>query len=121
MRDVRAQVQAFALSLPETVEDHPWGEDVVKVRGKIFVFLGIRDSSRPRITVKLVESHGHALSIEGAEPTGYGLGRAGWVTVPLRAKGVQPDLLCEWVEESYRVVAPKRLAAQLDASEPRAK
>ena len=40
MAGVREKVRAFALSLPGAVEDHPWGEDVVKVRGKIFVFLG---------------------------------------------------------------------------------
>src|SRR5439155_26012569 len=85
VRDVRAQVRAFALSLPGASEDHPWGEDVAKVRGKVFVFLGTASSKSPRMTVKLVESHGHALSIEGAEPTGYGLGKSGWVTVPLRA------------------------------------
>jgi len=73
---VRAKLLSFALSLPEAVEDHPWDETVVKVRKKVFVFFG-GDPSRHRITVKLVESHGHALSIEGAEPTGYGLGKAG--------------------------------------------
>ena len=65
---------------------------------------------------KLVESHGHALSIEGAEPSGYGLGKAGWVTVPVDADDVDHDLLCDWIEESYRVVAPKRLAATVDMS-----
>jgi predicted DNA-binding protein (MmcQ/YjbR family) len=114
MRDVRAQVRAFALSLPEAVEEHPWGEDVVKVRGKIFVFLGTATSERPRLTVKLDESHGHALSLEGAVETGYGLGKAGWVTVPLRGDGVSRDLLCEWIEESYCIVAPKKLAATLE-------
>jgi predicted DNA-binding protein (MmcQ/YjbR family) len=112
--DVRAEIHAFALSLPEAVEDHPWGEDVAKVRGKVFVFLGAAVSSNQRMTVKLVESHGHALSVEGAEPTGYGLGKSGWVTVPLSAKGVTADLLCDWIEESYRIVAPKRLLAELD-------
>jgi predicted DNA-binding protein (MmcQ/YjbR family) len=102
-------VLSFALSLPEAWEDHPWGETVAKVRTKIFVFLG-----GERITVKLDESHQHALSIEGAVPTGYGLGRAGWVTVPIGA--VSRDVLCDWVEESYRIVAPKRLVASLDAA-----
>ena len=100
---------AFALSLPEAWEDHPWGETVVKVRAKIFVFVG-----RELTTVKLDESHEHALSIEGAAPTGYGLGRAGWVTVP-RA-GVPDDVFYDWIEESYRIVAPKRLVAALDTS-----
>jgi predicted DNA-binding protein (MmcQ/YjbR family) len=66
------------------------------------------------MTVKLVESHGHALAIEGAAPTGFGLGRAGWVNVPVQAEGVTPELLCDWIEESYRIVAPKRLVAVLD-------
>ena len=67
------------------------------------------------MTVKLEESHAHALSIDGAQRTGYGLGASGWVTVPLRAEGVSIALLRDWVEESYRIVAPKRLLAELDA------
>jgi predicted DNA-binding protein (MmcQ/YjbR family) len=98
---------AFALSLPEAWEDHPWGDTVVKVRKKVFVFVG-----SDRITVKLAEAHEHALSIDGAEPTGYGLGKAGWVTVPVA--GVAEDVLRDWIEESYRLVAPKRLVAELD-------
>jgi predicted DNA-binding protein (MmcQ/YjbR family) len=109
---LRDKVRDFALSLPEAVEEHPWGEDVAKVRGKIFVFLGSAGSRR--MTVKLEESHAHALSIEGAARTGYGLGASGWVTVPLRAEGVNVALLRDWVEESYRIVAPKRLVAALD-------
>jgi predicted DNA-binding protein (MmcQ/YjbR family) len=112
MAGARERILEFALSLPETYEDQPWGEDVVKVRGKIFVFLGPARSRR--MTVKLVESHAHALAVDGAEPTGYGLGKAGWVTVPVRAPRVSLDVLRDWVEESYRIVAPKRLVAQFD-------
>ena len=115
MADVRAQLQAFALSLPNVSEDFPWGERVAKVNGKVFVFLGPDEQNGPPLmTVKLVESHGHALAVEGAEPTGYDLGRSGWVNVPLRAEGVTLDLLRDWIEESYRIVAPKRLIAELD-------
>jgi predicted DNA-binding protein (MmcQ/YjbR family) len=113
MASVRDKVRTFALSFPGASEEHPWGEDVAKVGGKIFVFLGSGQSTR--MTVKLDESHAHALSIEGAEPTGYGLGKSGWVTVPLRAKGVSLDVLRDWIEESYRIVAPKRLLAELDS------
>ena len=109
---VRDKLRSFALSLPDALEDHPWGEDVVKVRGKIFVFLG--SASSRRMTVKLEESHAHALSVDGAAPTGYGLGPSGWVTVPLRAEGVSVALLRDWIEESYRIVAPKRLLAEID-------
>jgi len=110
----RDKVLAFALSFPETAQDRPWEDDVVvKVRGKIFVFAGPVGSMR--LSVKLAESHAHALAIDGAEPTGYGLGRAGWVTVPYRVSGVSIAVLRDWVEESYRIVAPKRLVAELEA------
>jgi predicted DNA-binding protein (MmcQ/YjbR family) len=101
------ELLSFALSLPEAWEDRPWGDTVAKVRKKIFVFVGSES-----ITVKLDESHGHALSVEGAAPTGYGLGPSGWVTVPVA--GVALDVLRDWVEESYRIVAPKHLTALLD-------
>jgi predicted DNA-binding protein (MmcQ/YjbR family) len=118
--DVRSQLRSFALSLPEAWEDFPWGESVAKVGKKVFVFLGQDDAARPpAMSVKLDESHGHALAIDGAAPTGYGLGRAGWVTVPLHAEGLDVELLKDWIEESYRIVAPKRLVAKLDAASVR--
>ncbi len=107
MTATASDLLTFALSLPEAWEDHPWGETAVKVRKKVFVFLG-----GTLITVKLDEAHAHALSVEGAEPTRYGLGRAGWVNVPFA--GVPLDILQDWIEESYRIVAPKRLVAALD-------
>lgn len=113
MTALRARLLEFALSLPEAVEDQPWEDDTVaKVRKKIFVFVG--GPSSTRMTVKLAESNAHALSIEGAEPSAYGLGKSGWVTVPLDADGVDVSLLRDWIEESYRIVAPKHLVAQLD-------
>ncbi|HYI74569.1 MAG TPA: MmcQ/YjbR family DNA-binding protein [Gaiellaceae bacterium] len=113
MASARDKVLAFALSLPESTLDRPWEDDeVAKVRGKIFAFLGPPDSRR--LSVKLAESHAHALAVDGAEPTGYGLGKAGWVTVPYRTPGVSIDVLRDWVEESYRIRAPKRLVAKLD-------
>lgn len=113
MADPRTKLRDLALGFPETHEAFPWDERVIKVRGKVFVFLGRRDGTdEPMITVKLVESHGHALSVDGARPTGYGLGKSGWVTVPVA--DVALDTLRDWVEESYRIVAPKRLVATLD-------
>lgn len=114
-RTVRDRVRQFALSLPETYEDHPWGESVAKVNGKVFVFLGADDrDEEPGMSVKLKDSNAQALMAPGAEPTGYGLGRAGWVSIPF-TKGSPPfGVLTDWVEESYRLVAPKRTSALLD-------
>jgi len=115
-RATRRRLLAFALNLPGAYLDHPWGEDVAKVNKKIFVFLGLgEDSANLAMTVKLRNDwHHHALSVPGAEPTGYGLGRSGWVTIPLRHTTPEIDVLRDWIEESYRLVAPKRLLAELD-------
>jgi predicted DNA-binding protein (MmcQ/YjbR family) len=111
----RGRLITYALSLPGAWEDHPWDETVAKVgKGKVFVFFG-GPEGLPCITVKLDESHGHALALENAQPTGYGLGKSGWVTIPIAASDF--DVLRDFIEESYRIVAPKRLVAALDAAE----
>ncbi|MEU0899317.1 MmcQ/YjbR family DNA-binding protein [Streptomyces massasporeus] len=114
------KVRAFALGLPDAVEEFPWGESVAKVNKKVFAFLGVQDGSYPLgVTVKLKDetAHAHALACPGAEPAGYGLGKAGWVSIPLEQQGAPAaEVLCDWVEESYRVIAPKRLIVVLDGS-----
>lgn len=115
----RERVRAFALELPGAVEEFPWGESVAKVNGKVFVFLGTDGGDHPpglTLKLKAEEVHAHAMAAPGAEPARYGLGRSGWVRIPIGEEG-SPDvaLLCDWVEESYRVIAPKKLVAELDA------
>ncbi|MEV8637190.1 MmcQ/YjbR family DNA-binding protein [Streptosporangium sp. NPDC051023] len=120
-REVRQAMREFALGLPEAYEDHPWGESVVKVNKKIFVFLGIEEPTEkwsPQVGVKLPRSNGHALAVEGVRPSGYGLGKAGWVTIPLTGALPETEVLLDWVEESYRAVAPKRLVTELDTAPP---
>jgi predicted DNA-binding protein (MmcQ/YjbR family) len=117
---VRETVREFALGLPGAAEEFPWEDDaVVKVNKKIFVFLGNDSGDYPLgVTLKLKDPdlHEHALSFPGAAPAGYGLGRSGWVSVPLEEKGAPgADLLREWTEESYRTIAPKKLVALLDS------
>ena len=111
----RDRVRTFALALPGAYEDHPWGESVAKVNEKVFVFFGPDDhESGPGMSVKLVESNAQALMAPGAEPTGYGLGKSGWVNVPFQRGAPPTGVLTDWVEESYRLVAPKRMSALLD-------
>ncbi len=114
-----AELLAYALSLPEAWEDRPWDHAVAKVRKKVFLFTGeTYQDLPPRITVKLPESADHALSLPQASPAGYGLGRHGWIVVGL-APADPPlppfEVLRDWVEESYRAIAPKTLVAKLPA------
>jgi predicted DNA-binding protein (MmcQ/YjbR family) len=115
-RTTRRAVLRFALRLPEAYEDHPWGESVAKVNKKVFVFLGGGgDPEHLGMSVKLGDSREQALGIPGAYPTQYGLGRGGWVTIPFREASPPLEVLTDWVEESYRLVAPKSLVTKLDA------
>jgi predicted DNA-binding protein (MmcQ/YjbR family) len=104
-------LRSHGLSLPEAVEQHPWGHSALKVRGKTFVFLNL-DPDRLSLSAKLPVSRDFALMLDFTEPTGYGLGRSGWVSSAF-APGDEIDvhLLGRWIEESYRAVAPKKLAA----------
>jgi predicted DNA-binding protein (MmcQ/YjbR family) len=106
-------LRAFGLALPEAGEDFPWGHTALKVRGKTFVWL---DESKGAfsLTVKLPVSRDFALVFDFAEPAGYGLGKSGWISCRF-AQGEAPDLdlMKRWIAESYRAVAPKKLAAQV--------
>lgn len=107
-------IRTFALGLPEAWEDHPWGDTVVKVGKKIFLFLGSpAEDGTVGFSVKLPHSNDEALSLPFTVPTGYGLGRGGWVTVTA-PPDAPIDMFIGWVEESYRAVAPKTLVARLD-------
>ena len=120
-RSPDAVLRAHALSYPEASEDFPWGERVVKVRGKVFAFLG-RPEEGLSVTVKLPGSATLALDLPFASPTGYGLGKSGWVTARFSPRAKPPvGLLKQWIDESYRAVAPKRLVAQLASGERGAK
>jgi predicted DNA-binding protein (MmcQ/YjbR family) len=103
-------LRAKALSYPETREDHPWGETAIKVRGKTFLFMSGSDDHLS-LSVKLPVSREFALERSFAAPTGYGLGKSGWVTSTF-SKGDKPpmDVLLFWLDESYRAIAPKKLS-----------
>ena len=108
------ELRAYAMTFPGAHEDFPWGERVVKVKKKVFVFLG-RDFGDLGMSVKLPKSKKDALKKSFCEPTGYGLGKSGWVNVSFEDASLPSiDILKAWMEESYRAVAPKKLLAELD-------
>ena len=98
-----------ALSYPEAHEEFPWGHSAFKVRSKAFCFLHA-DAEGFSLSVKLPESSALALHLPFAEPTGYGLGKSGWVTGAFKNKETAPmPVLLAWLEESYMAIAPKGL------------
>jgi predicted DNA-binding protein (MmcQ/YjbR family) len=109
------KLRAFGLTYPESHEDRPWGEYAIKVKGKVFLFIG--ESQGLGLSVKLPQSREFALEYLFCSPTRYGLGKSGWVTATFEAKQKPPlDILKAWIDESYRAIAPKKLVATLPAS-----
>jgi len=111
-----------AMTYPGATEEFPWDHRAIKVKGKIFLILDLTDGVLSA-TVKLPDSNAYALMQRYVERTGYGLGKSGWVTCRFRPGEEPPmDLLEEWIEESYRAVAPRKLVlalnVQLTGAEP---
>jgi predicted DNA-binding protein (MmcQ/YjbR family) len=103
----------FALGYPGTHEDMPWGHRAIKVKGKAFLFMG-HESGGLGLSVKLPQSNDAALMMPFATPTGYGLGKSGWVSAEFAKSDKPPlEMLRQWVDESYRAVAPKKLVEQI--------
>ena len=113
VKALETTLREHALGYPETVEDFPWGHRAIKVRGKAFVFLAA-DGGELSMSVKLPRSGFQALALPFTEPTGYGLGKSGWVTARIAPGDRALVEQCRsWIDESYRAIAPKRVVAAL--------
>ena len=118
-RPISRELRAFAMGLPGATEDFPWGDRVAKVNGKVFVFLGLDPVPGGPIglSVKLPATAPEALDLPFTKPTGYGLGKSGWVTASFEPGQKPPvEILKSWIVESYRAIAPKKLVAKMESS-----
>jgi hypothetical protein len=111
------RVRLLCLALPEATEKEAWGDPTWRVRDKIFAMQkGNYERGRPSVWVKAPE--GDQSALVASDPDRFFVppyvGGKGWVGVHL--DGAEPDWeeLAELVEDSYRLIAPKRLAALLD-------
>jgi predicted DNA-binding protein (MmcQ/YjbR family) len=112
--DNMPRLERIVARLPEAerVDIEAWGgEPTFRVRGKNFVFT---DQGAHGLSVKLSKEEAEAVvaTDSRAKPTGYGLGRHGWVSVEVgdAADDARWQQVEEWVRISYALVAPKSLA-----------
>ena len=112
------ELKAFGLAYPGAHSKSPWpGHDDLAVNDKTFAYLSIPGEPFS-IGCKLPKTSTIALMLEWCVPTPYGLGKSGWVTAtPPPDQPVPVELFKEWIDESYRAQAPKKLAAQLGAAD----
>ncbi|HXI58552.1 MAG TPA: MmcQ/YjbR family DNA-binding protein [Polyangia bacterium] len=113
---VLKELRAFGLAYPGAHTKSPWpGHLDLAVNDKTFAYLSV-EGDPFSISCKLPRSCMVALALPFTEPTAYGLGKSGWVSATFAAGEAPPvAMLKEWIDESYRAQAPKKLVAALDA------
>lgn len=114
-RSPTERLRAICLALPEAVEKETWEEPTFRVRNKIFALQQHDQDGRVAFWCKAPPGSQEVLV--GADPQRFFvppyLGCRGWVGVWLDG---EPDWdeVAALVTRSYRLTAPKRLAARLD-------
>ncbi len=111
------ELRAFGLRYPGAHTKSPWpGHLDLAVNDKTFAYLSV-EGEPFGISCKLPHSGETALMLPFTEPTGYGLGKSGWVSARFGRGETPPvDMLKAWIDESYRAQAPKKLVASLPPS-----
>ena len=112
---VLRELRTFGLAYPGAHTKSPWpGHLDLAVNDKTFAYLSV-EGEPLSISCKLPSSSEVALLLPFCTPTAYGLGKSGWVSAKFPAgKALPVDMLKEWIDESYRAQAPKKLVKQLD-------
>ncbi|WP_369027117.1 phosphoribosylglycinamide formyltransferase [Qipengyuania sp. RANM35] len=120
------RVTELALALPETHERTSHGSPGFRVgsekTGKFFAYFADQHHGTPHISLLvkcdsmdelegLVEAQPHAYH----KPAYYGA--SGWIGIILNRQGVDWDNVADWLQRSWRQVAPSRLTRLLDAAD----
>ena len=112
-----ARLRTLCLRLPEATEREAWGDPTWRVKDKIFAMQkGNYAGGRPSLWLKAAE--GAQDLLVKSNPRVFFVppyvGSKGWLGVHLDGR-VPWKLVEELVCQSYKLIAPKRLAARLDA------
>lgn len=99
--------------LPGAYEDRPWGSVHCKVNGKIFVGWGRHDDGLMSIGFKTnKELQAMLVASDPRFTIAAYVGKHGWVDMKLGKKPNWQEVE-QFITESYRMIAPKKLVKQL--------
>ncbi len=109
------RLRSLALAFPEVVEGDSCVKRSFKARKKGFLYLG-ENAAGYNVMVKLGPSLEEAQALASKRPDSWSVGKGGWAILKFDPSEHPPKGLLErWLEESYRLQAPKTLIAILDA------
>lgn len=116
--DIARALEDFAMAFPEASNSPSCVNRSFKARKKGFMFLGEKDTGVLRLMVKLDSGVPSAKAVAEANPDGWSVNGPGWITGNFTDDEAPPlDVMTGWIAESYRLLAPKTLVAELDARE----
>jgi len=116
------RIRALAANLPEAEERPSHGSPGWRVAGKYFAHFNDQHHGTPHVALlvktsgpdemdELIEAQPHAYF----RPAYYGA--SGWIGVILNRPGVEWETVADWLSRSWRIAAPKRLTALMDAAD----
>jgi predicted DNA-binding protein (MmcQ/YjbR family) len=92
---------------PGAVEDHPWGDTVFKLKGKVYAFLGGPET--PGATVKAPPDELELLlGVPFIKRSKY-IGRYGWISVRVEDEDAL-RLVLDLIDDSYDLIKSRRRA-----------
>jgi predicted DNA-binding protein (MmcQ/YjbR family) len=109
---------AHCAAKPLAVEDHPWGETVFKIGGKVFAFLGLPDAAA--IAVKAAPDEISSLLLLSFVRRSPYIGRFGWLRVTVEDEDGL-DVALRLIDKSYELIAAKLPAKRRRTSNSRAR
>jgi hypothetical protein len=114
-------IRALAMKFPGVSEGISCNKCAFKAGGKAFLFMGM-DGDSWNLMLKLKDSLPEATRLAANEPNRYGVGGHSWVSLTF-AHGESPPggLLERWMEESFRLLVPKKIVALLPQTGPDSK
>lgn len=112
------RVRGICLGLPEAIEKEAWGGPTFRVK-KMFAMFVDNHHSDGRLALWIKSTSEDQDVLVDNDPERFFvppyMGPSGWVGVRLEKDRVDWDLVEELVEDGYRLIAPKKLVAQLDS------
>lgn len=117
VEDAQERMRAICLAFPEVSERSGWRLSF-EVRGKNFASLMDDHHGDGRLAIWCKADRETQAALVDEDPVRFFVppyvGPSGWVGISLDAGDVDWDEVAELLEDGYRLLAPKRLVAQLD-------
>ncbi len=117
--EVAQALQQVALAYPEVTETPSCVNRSFKARKKSFLFLGEKPDGMLRLMVKLEDAKTIAEAEAAAKdnPDGWSVNGPGWITGNFTNDTAPAvETMTGWIDESFRLLAPKTLLKQLDSA-----